>query len=118
MCFLLIQILTPLARLSLIDKVHAEEMQDQAPKHKVRKRPLMTQTPKLHLILRIRLDPQTGREDELPNRGAEAGEERIERIIPNQHAIHKLQPAHRDQERHEDVNQLHPLRRRVHVVPP
>ena len=40
--------------------------------------PLMTNAPKLALILRIRLDPQAGREHELPDRGAEAGEEGVE----------------------------------------
>ena len=125
-----------LTRLALIDEIHAEEMQYQAPKHKVRKRPvavvshqpkksflslpppfprtnhqkeregeserervcvctcvfmdlenspLMTQAPKLRLILRIRLDPQTGRQDELSHRGAEAGEERIERLYSPSH---------------------------------
>ena len=42
--------------------------------------PLMTDALKLLLVLRIRLDPQTGRENELSNRGAEAGEEGIERL--------------------------------------
>lgn len=32
----------------------------------------MANTPKLALILRIRLNPQTSREHELSNRGAEA----------------------------------------------
>ena len=38
----------------------------------------MTDTPKLPLILRIRLYPQTSRQDELTNCGAEAGEEGVE----------------------------------------
>ena len=38
----------------------------------------MTDGPKLGLVLRVRLDAQTGREDELADRGAEAGEEGVE----------------------------------------
>ena len=40
----------------------------------------MTHTPKLPLILRIRLNPQTSRQDKLSNRGAETREEGIERL--------------------------------------
>ena len=43
--------------------------------------PLMTDTLKFLFILRIRLDPQTGREHKLPDRSAEAGEEGIERLF-------------------------------------
>ena len=39
-------------------------------------------------------------------------------IIPNKHTIHKLQPAHHDQKRHEHINQLHALRRSVEVMLP
>lgn len=105
-------------RRALVDEIHAEEMQQQAPEHKVRKRPLMTDALELLLVLRVRLDAQTGREHELADRGAEAGEEGVEGIVADEHAIDKLQPAHREQEGHEDVNQLHALRRRVEVVPP
>ena len=38
----------------------------------------MTDGPKLGFVLRVRLDAQTGREDELAHRGAEAGEEGVE----------------------------------------
>lgn len=38
----------------------------------------MTHTPKLLLILRVRLDPQASRQNELSDRGAEAGEEGVE----------------------------------------
>ena len=38
----------------------------------------MTDALKLLFVLGIRLDPQTGREHELPDRGAEAGEEGVE----------------------------------------
>ena len=41
----------------------------------------MTDGPKLPFILRVRLDAQTGREDELAHRGAEAGEEGVEGLI-------------------------------------
>ena len=44
--------------------------------------PLMTNALKLLFVLRIRLDPQTGREHELPDRGAEAGEEGVEGLVP------------------------------------
>lgn len=108
-------------RRALVDEIHAEEMQQQAPEHKVRKRPvaithilisqkdtpfispsrkgeipplptslhtaqkkkkksspLMTDALELLLVLRVRLDAQTGREHELADRGAEAGEEGVE----------------------------------------
>ena len=40
----------------------------------------MAHTRKLSLVLRVTLDPQRGREHELPNRSAEAGEEGVERL--------------------------------------
>ena len=107
---LLAHSLLPLHRPPLIDKIHTEEMQYQAPEHEIRKRPrtssgrrchdaarnksgekagrqagrnspLMTDGPKLPFILRVRLDAQTGREDELAHRGAEAGEEGVEGLV-------------------------------------
>ena len=41
----------------------------------------MTDGPKLPFILRVRLDAQTGREDELAHRGAETGEEGVEGLF-------------------------------------
>ena len=41
----------------------------------------MTDGPKLGFVLRVRLDAQTGREDELADRGAEAGEEGVEGLF-------------------------------------
>lgn len=102
----------------LIDKIHTEEVQYQAPEHKIRKRPLMTNARELGLVLRVRLDAQAGREHELADRGAEAGEEGIEGIIPHQHAVRKLQHPNRDQEGHEGVDELHALRRPGQVVSP
>ena len=40
--------------------------------------PLMTDGSKLGFVFRVRLDAQAGREDELADRGAEAGEEGVE----------------------------------------
>ena len=40
----------------------------------------MAHTLKLLLIRRVTLDAQRGREHELPDRGAEAGEEGVERL--------------------------------------
>lgn len=42
--------------------------------------PLMTDAPKLPFVLRVRLDAQAGRQHELGDRGAEAGEEGVERL--------------------------------------
>jgi hypothetical protein len=61
-----------------VDKVDTEEMQQQAPNHKIRKRPLMRNAPKLLLVLRIRLHAQRGREHELADGCAEAAEEGVE----------------------------------------
>jgi len=47
--------------------------------------PLMAHTLKLRLILRIALDPQARRKHKLPDRGAEARKERIERLPPAKH---------------------------------
>lgn len=44
----------------------------------------MAHTPKLLLILRVRLDAQAGREDELADGGAEAGEEGVEGLVSPQ----------------------------------
>lgn len=38
----------------------------------------MTDAPKLPFVLRVRLDAQAGRQHELGDRGAEAGEEGVE----------------------------------------
>ena len=43
--------------------------------------PLLTNTPKLRLVVRITLDAQAGREDELADCGAEAGEEGVEGLF-------------------------------------
>ena len=42
--------------------------------------PLMTDAPKLPFVQRVRLDAQAGRQHELGDRGAEAGEEGVERL--------------------------------------
>lgn len=89
---------------SLIDEVHAEEMQYQAAEDEIcecptesqlhvslcpflssaeRSRreadvPFLRHRLKLRLVLRVRLYPQGGREDELADRSAEAGEEGVE----------------------------------------
>lgn len=55
-----------------VDEVDTEEMQQQAPKHKIRKCPLLRNTLKLLHVLRVRLHPQTRREYELSDSGAEA----------------------------------------------
>jgi len=47
-------------------------MQYQTPKHVIRKRPLIADTAELDPVLRVRLDAQRRREDELSDRGAEA----------------------------------------------
>lgn len=54
----------------------------------------MTNTCKLLLILRIRLYAKASREDELPDRSAEAGEEGVEWLFVNttrQYNVKKIQ---------------------------
>ena len=41
----------------------------------------MTHAPELGLVVRVGLDAQAGREDELGDRGAEAGEEGVEGLV-------------------------------------
>ena len=41
----------------------------------------MTDAPKLRFVLRVRLDAQAGRQHELADRGAEAGEEGVEGLF-------------------------------------
>lgn len=45
----------------------------------------MTNAAKLEPVLRVRLDAQTGREDELADGGAEAGEEGVKGLFPRNH---------------------------------
>lgn len=47
----------------------------------------MTDGPKLRFVVRVRLDAQTGREDELAHRGAEAGEEGVEGLFWTQRTL-------------------------------
>ena len=70
---------------SLVDEVDAEEVQYQASQHEIRKRTLLASTFELLLVLRVGLDPQAGREHELSDRRAEAGEEGVEGLSQNQH---------------------------------
>ena len=66
------------------EKQSGEKAGRQAGRQKTKKKrhsPLMTDGPKLGLVLRVRLDAQTGREDELADRGAEAGEEGVEGLF-------------------------------------
>jgi hypothetical protein len=73
-----------------IDKIDAKEMQQQRPKHKIRKRPLMRNALKLALVLRIRLNAQRGREYELADGCAEAGEEGVEWLYPTNQSISSI----------------------------
>jgi hypothetical protein len=84
---------------SLVDEVDTEEVEEQAAEDIIRKCPgresvgsrgggkgkvpipLVGNALKLRPILRVRLDPQAGREHELADRGTEAGKESIEGLI-------------------------------------
>jgi hypothetical protein len=70
-----------------VDKVNAEEMQDQRAKYKIRKRAFMRNGLKFGLILHIRLHAQRSREDKLAYRSAEPGEEGVERLYLSLTAI-------------------------------
>lgn len=100
---------------SSVDEVDAEKVQDQAAEDIVGKSPLRTNGLELARVLRVSLYPQAGREDELADRGTEARQESIERIIPAHDAVPELQHPDHDQEAQEGVHQLRPLRRRPHV---
>jgi hypothetical protein len=83
---------------SSVDEVNAEEMQQQAPKHKIRKRPLVGNTLKLFQIFDIGLHAQRRCEDELADGSAEAGEEGVEwlllsSILAIDHHLHVLQKS-------------------------
>lgn len=93
-------------------------MEQQAAEDIVGECSLIRNTLKLSPILWIRLHPQTSRKHELANRRAEAGQERIERVVPDNNAIDKLQRTDCDQEGHEAVNDLHALRGPVQIVLP
>ena len=106
-------ILTP-----LVYEIHAKEMQYQTAKHEVCERPikvnppsanksplfhlfntqqnspLMTNTLKLHLIFRIRLNPQTSRQDKLSNRSTKSREKGIERLFHETSAKSPLSPSY------------------------
>jgi hypothetical protein len=70
-----------------VDKVNAEEMQDQRAKYKIRKRAFMRNGLKFGLVLHIRLHAQRSREDKLADRSAEPGEEGVERLYLSLTAI-------------------------------
>lgn len=61
-----------------VDEVYTEEVQQQTPKDKIRKRPLMGNGLELGLVLWVGLDAQGSCEDKLADAGAEAGEEGVE----------------------------------------
>jgi hypothetical protein len=56
-------------------------VQQQAPKHKVRKRPLVRDALETSLVLGVGLDAEGRREDELADAGAEAGKEGVEGLL-------------------------------------
>ena len=68
----------------LVDEVDTEEMQNQTPKHIVRKRPLVAESlAELSLVGRVGLDAQRSCEHELADCGGEAGEEGVEGLGGN-----------------------------------
>lgn len=56
-------------------------MQQQAPKHKIRKRPLMRDALETSLVLGVGLDAERRRKHELADAGAEAGKEGVEGLL-------------------------------------
>ena len=54
----------------------------------------MTDGPKLPFVLRVRLDAQAGREDELAHRGAEAGEEGVEGLFMREEKTQRTSAYH------------------------
>lgn len=71
----------PLTSLSSVDEVDTEEVQQQAPKYKVSKCPLMRDASEIGLVLRVRLNTERCCKDELADAGAEAREESIEGLF-------------------------------------
>jgi hypothetical protein len=65
----------------LVNKVDTKEVQQQAPKDEISKRPLMRNVFKMRLVLLVCLDAQRGCEDELADCCAETGEESVERLL-------------------------------------
>jgi hypothetical protein len=63
-----------------VDKVDAEKVQQQRPEDKVGKGALVRDALELGLVLGVRLHAQAGREHELADGGAEAGQEGVERL--------------------------------------
>lgn len=61
-----------------VDEVDAEEVQQQAPKDEIRKRPLVRDALKLGLVLGVGLHAEGGSQDELADAGAESGQESVE----------------------------------------
>jgi hypothetical protein len=75
------QAYVPLTPPRSVDEVHTEEVQQQAPKHKVSKCPLVRNALKLGLVLGVGLNTQGGCEDELTDTSTETGQESVEGLI-------------------------------------
>ena len=67
-----------LTRLCSVDEVDTEKVQQQAPKHEIRKRALVRDGLEVGLVLGVGLDAEGGGEDKLADAGAEAGQESVE----------------------------------------
>lgn len=76
----LTQILVPLPIHYSVDEVDTEEVQQQASKHEIGKRPLVRDALELGLVLWVGLDAEGRCEDELADAGAEARQEGVERL--------------------------------------
>jgi len=61
-----------------VNEVDTEEVQQQAPKHKISKRPLVRDALKVGLVLRVGLHAERSCEDKLADASAEAGQESVE----------------------------------------
>jgi hypothetical protein len=101
---------------SLVDEVDAEKVQDQTADDIVGKGALGRHGREIPLVRLSRLDPQRSRQNKLPHRRRKPGQERIERVVPRQHAVRKLQAPNSHQKRQKSVQQLGALRRRRGVV--
>jgi len=93
-------------------------VKEKAAKDVIRKRTLIGDALEFTPVLRVCLDAQASREDELADCSAETGKEGIERKIPDNNAIKKLQRSNNNQKSHEGINELNPLRRAINVILP
>lgn len=92
-------------------------MQHERAENEIAERALGRHARELFAIRRVDLLPQTGQQHELRDIGAEAGQERVERVVAEHHAENELRDTGGHQENHEGINKPDPGGRLLVALP-